>query len=905
MFKLKYQGEFISKYDMISYRIEIAEKDYIGEVTEMVMQADNPLVFIWEKRGDDFTQTVKASEATINVLSITNFQYLGLFSSNPQKYRLTVYRNSQLYWRGFVVADLYSETFAAPPYEVAIKAVDGFGLLSKINYPTLSGLTSLHDIMSTCLSKLDLDLKVCDWLDLYSEGMNESESPLKQCFINMDILHKVNTEVTYMDMLDMCLKPFAAQLFQVNGSIHIRRVASLYKKYRPADFFVVSSNLPSGRLSSSTGQNIVTSTGLFITTAHSVRNISEDIWEDKSYQLDTSTLDIKPALKNVIITVDGKLNKNIGHKFYDPTQWTLPSDDQSMLMLYDKESLKLSGTNGALGKTATIKLGDICKSSETYNASFKLRPDYFSNGSMPTTRKFNIKYTITVYSNSAIYYYNDELALWQKEAYYIELSLDWKIRDKTESDIKYSIPGFPQNGSLLFTIYQTLERRESSSPRDPSKMVESCYYNNFEIELEDGEDSEKALTSTYLISALNNVDLEVDIPISDIVHVPNNNILYQQYYLHKGKPTNYWHAKGDNNYLSLNDCIYNSACTFHQNPSRTISGDMLTSKHIDLNSIFIDDKYLHTSFFTNSLEYNTVEDTYAVELVELPGYNNETAAVPGTCSKILSLTNIVKAVKVGRYLICLLSTGRTYHFDTLRNEGQEYTNNYIDIFAGENSFVGLTATEIIVKDYQNGTIDSVDIEDIEHFFNHLPYATYMKGYVYTVIEGGRGDRKYTALYCPKLHDSTSTRVSSAVIRGMPKNIYADGDSLVVNTTDAGYYHDRHTQIGMLMNSVDNVDILDISNHHIIESSGKLISIYNRVNFTEKLLLKKIQTTAKFAAHTLHSFAYATDSTCMVFNDKTNRIDTVKGLSIDYTTLAIMYINSSLYIVRDNGIYRYR
>ena len=46
---------------------------------------------------------------------------------------MSIYRNTVLYWRGFVVADLYSESFTAPPYEVTIKAVDGFNLLSGVS----------------------------------------------------------------------------------------------------------------------------------------------------------------------------------------------------------------------------------------------------------------------------------------------------------------------------------------------------------------------------------------------------------------------------------------------------------------------------------------------------------------------------------------------------------------------------------------------------------------------------------------------------------------------------------------------------------------------------------------------------------------------------------------------------
>lgn len=59
-----------------------------------------------------------------------NFHYLSLFTSDARKFRVSIFRGGVLYWRGFVTADLYSESFTAPPYEVAIKAVDGFNLLS-------------------------------------------------------------------------------------------------------------------------------------------------------------------------------------------------------------------------------------------------------------------------------------------------------------------------------------------------------------------------------------------------------------------------------------------------------------------------------------------------------------------------------------------------------------------------------------------------------------------------------------------------------------------------------------------------------------------------------------------------------------------------------------------------------
>ena len=46
------------------------------------------------------------------------------------------------------MADLYSESFTSPPYEVSIKAVDGFNLLSNVSlldtdFTQLSGRLSL------------------------------------------------------------------------------------------------------------------------------------------------------------------------------------------------------------------------------------------------------------------------------------------------------------------------------------------------------------------------------------------------------------------------------------------------------------------------------------------------------------------------------------------------------------------------------------------------------------------------------------------------------------------------------------------------------------------------------------------------------------------------------------------
>lgn len=133
----------------------------------MTFDGGTPLRITWEKRGDEFYVPVKASEATIDILCRENFRYLSLFTSDPRRFRVSIYRNRRLYWRGFVAADLYSENFTAPPCRVTIKAVDGFNLLSSIPFRDLIyignvGRKSLWELLRACIDPMELDIDAAD-----------------------------------------------------------------------------------------------------------------------------------------------------------------------------------------------------------------------------------------------------------------------------------------------------------------------------------------------------------------------------------------------------------------------------------------------------------------------------------------------------------------------------------------------------------------------------------------------------------------------------------------------------------------------------------------------------------------------------------------------------------------------
>ena len=179
IFGLKYYAELRSKYKGVLWRVEISERGGDAGPSEvMTFDGGTPLQTKWEKRGDEFYVPVKASEATINILCKENFHYLALFTSDPRYFRVSIFRNRQLYWRGYVTSDLYSENFTAPPYTVTIKAVDVFNFLSSIPFRDLvhigiAGRRSLWELLSSCIDLLELDLDTADWMDLYAGGMDE------------------------------------------------------------------------------------------------------------------------------------------------------------------------------------------------------------------------------------------------------------------------------------------------------------------------------------------------------------------------------------------------------------------------------------------------------------------------------------------------------------------------------------------------------------------------------------------------------------------------------------------------------------------------------------------------------------------------------------------------------------
>lgn len=135
-------------------RVEILGKNYEGTATDIEYIGSNPIVIDWKGRGNDKFRPIVTSECILTVNSSTDFEYYSLFSSDEKAHRIDVYKNGAIFWRGYVIPDVYTEPYLAPPYLMTVSAVDGLNTLKKYDYENPNETSTYREIITYCLDKI-------------------------------------------------------------------------------------------------------------------------------------------------------------------------------------------------------------------------------------------------------------------------------------------------------------------------------------------------------------------------------------------------------------------------------------------------------------------------------------------------------------------------------------------------------------------------------------------------------------------------------------------------------------------------------------------------------------------------------------------------------------------------------
>ena len=152
---LKYYFEFDAIFDT-SFRVEMWKDGYTGDAKKLSIGASPEMDVEEEQDG------VRASSLKLSLQAETNGALYELYTTNNKEWLVKEYatrgNSMSLIWQGYVLPELYSESWVDAPYDVNVTAVDGLGLLKFIPFTPTATRRTLIDIMQGVLNNTGLDL---------------------------------------------------------------------------------------------------------------------------------------------------------------------------------------------------------------------------------------------------------------------------------------------------------------------------------------------------------------------------------------------------------------------------------------------------------------------------------------------------------------------------------------------------------------------------------------------------------------------------------------------------------------------------------------------------------------------------------------------------------------------------
>lgn len=228
-------------------KIEIQQRAYSGSSSEYCA-GPSPIEISLRGEGElNKFMPVMSMNATLTLIAETNFQYVHLFSSDRNKYRV-VY--SKDFGSGYetmltlnIVPQTYQEPYLFQPYELSIITHDGLADLKDLIYSQPDGLpysgsVKVIKLISDCLKKTGIQLNIRVGCNIYAEGMDtaDTDDPMDQAYVDVSRFYLFNQAPTVLFVLSSLVEAFDARLVQWENRWNITRVEELQSSYDWREF---------------------------------------------------------------------------------------------------------------------------------------------------------------------------------------------------------------------------------------------------------------------------------------------------------------------------------------------------------------------------------------------------------------------------------------------------------------------------------------------------------------------------------------------------------------------------------------------------------------------------------------------------------------------------------------------
>lgn len=247
--------------NLVQVNVSIECKNYTGLVFPIEVGGRSPVVLSY-KEVDTKYSPIRSVECSLSFVVNDNFVLEEFYSSDERTFRVTVAKNGNIQFKGYIIPDSCMEPFNAPPYEVTIRATDAIGGLKSVTYPVPVGSTSdvyqsFVEILAYCFAMTNLNLNIATVCNLYEKLMPTglSSDPLSLSGINPLRLSKDNgTTLSVYEVLEQVATAWGAYIVQANGNWNFIRFNELNNAttrrrfYNYKGLFLYADNLNSNRI---------------------------------------------------------------------------------------------------------------------------------------------------------------------------------------------------------------------------------------------------------------------------------------------------------------------------------------------------------------------------------------------------------------------------------------------------------------------------------------------------------------------------------------------------------------------------------------------------------------------------------------------------------------------------------
>jgi|WetSurMetagenome_2_1015567.scaffolds.fasta_scaffold31651_2 hypothetical protein len=224
----RYTGTFYSRKN-VKWTTDIMQDADAAFVAAESLQfpANEPLTIEWGETSKE--DVLCGSTATLKILSPGDRTYQDLYTIEPGKIRLDVYRNDELYWSGALDPEFYQEPYSdTSDYEVGLTFSD-FGIFDRLKY-NMAGMQTFRAVILQALYRAALPYNDINE-DYISTQFDKDSAKISMAGVSVRSDNFIDEDGEYSTLkivIEGMLQPLGLRILQKAGIIYVYDLNGLY-----------------------------------------------------------------------------------------------------------------------------------------------------------------------------------------------------------------------------------------------------------------------------------------------------------------------------------------------------------------------------------------------------------------------------------------------------------------------------------------------------------------------------------------------------------------------------------------------------------------------------------------------------------------------------------------------------